>query len=121
MSITHFKLGRNLPTSRISAYECQVDTFGKLIRGKYVRGWYGHFTAERLQSEIMPKLAEYAAQGWSYPFLLTSHRLQEKATVHITATPRKAAGVKFSPRQRKSTHTQLALINSPTSFQLLSQ
>ena len=115
MLTTRIQIGRNLSRHRISAYECKMQPSAELVQGKYVRGWYGIFTIEGLQSEIMPKLAEYASQGWSYPFLITYHQLEDKANVHI-APP---SGIKFSRRRRKSSQTRLAVALSATEFKLL--
>lgn len=118
MKITRIAVGRHLSNIRISAYECEVHTSGKPVRKRYVRGWYGQFTVERLQSEIIPKLAEYAAaRRRSYPFLITTHQLQEKTAVYVPP-PKKASDVEFSHRQRKSTQTELAVVLSPKQYKI---
>ena len=110
MSKRAIRIGRVYPTWRINAYECEVDSSNAPIRrGKYVRGWYGTFTSDKLENEIMPKLAEWAAQGWSYPFLITSHQLESKATVHIIHPK----DLKYSPRKRQSKQAWLAVVLSP--------
>lgn len=124
MPTRRIKVSRNIPRGRISAYECELDVFGKPIgRGRYVTGWYGVFTVERLRNELMPKLAEYAAQGWPYPFLITCHELEGESTVTIAPKHGKlratASEIKFSRRQRKSAQTCLAVIVSVTEFSLL--
>ena len=59
MPTRRIQVSRNIARDRISAYECELDVFGKPIgRGRYVTGWYGVFTVERLCNELMPKLAE---------------------------------------------------------------
>ncbi|MBA7670301.1 hypothetical protein ES703_78446 [subsurface metagenome] len=115
MPTTRIQIGRNLSHHRISAYECKMKLSGEPVQGRYVTGWYGTFTIEGLQNEIMPKLVEYSSQGWSYPFLITYHQLENKANVHI-APP---SGVKFSRRRRKSSQTRLAVVLSATRFKLL--
>jgi hypothetical protein len=124
MSMRRIQVSRNIPRGRISAYECELDVFKKPIRqGRYVTGWYGVFTVERLRNELMPKLAEYAAQGWSYPFLITCHELEDKSTATIAPKPSKlrttASEIRFSHRRRKSAQTCLAVVMSVTDFSLL--
>ena len=80
---------RKYSTHRISAYECMLDISNRPLKGKYVRGWYGLFNEKKLCNEVIPKLAEYAAQGWTYPFLITSHMLEKGTTAHITVPPGK--------------------------------
>jgi len=116
------EVGRNLSRDRISAYECEMRASGELVKRKYVTGWYGIFTVERLKSELTPKLAEWAVQGLAYPFLITSHQLKDKTTIHITPPPEKRArssDIRFSPRQQSSPQTWLAVVLSATEFKLL--
>jgi len=124
MPARRIQVSRNIPRDRISAYECELDVFGKPVRrGRYVTGWYEVFTVERLRNELMPKLAEYAAQGWSYPFLITCHELEGKSMATIALKPSKlratASQIKFSRRRRKSAQTCLAVVTSVTEFSLL--
>ena len=124
MPKNELKLGRPYSRQRISAYECEVNQSGDPIRqGNYVAGWYGVFTPHRLQTEIMPKLSEHAAQGRLYPFLITSHQLADKAEVHFPEDkPRKslrASDIKFSQRRRCSPQTWVATVLSPTRFKEL--
>lgn len=116
------KVGRNLSRWRISAYECEVNQNGNPTEhGGYVTGWYGEFRPGRLENEIMPKLAEYAAQGRLYPFLITSHQLEKEATVHFMKEKiRRASDMKFSRRQRKSKRTPVAVVFSKTRSKILS-
>jgi hypothetical protein len=63
MSKEEIIVGRPYSIWRISAYECDVDQSGNPVKkGRYVVGWYGAFTPNKLQEEIMPKLSQYAAQ-----------------------------------------------------------
>jgi len=124
MPTRRIQVSRNIPRGRISAYECELDVFRKPTgRGRYVTGWYGVFTVERLHNELMPKLAEYAAQGWSYPFLITCHELEGGSMATIALKPSKvratASQIKFSRRRRKSAQTCLAVVVSVTEFSLL--
>ena len=107
------QVGRKYSEWRISAYECRLNSSGDVLkRGRYVIGWYGLFDIHRLKSEIMPKLAEYAAQGWSYPFLVTSHRLRSKTMVKIT--PPK--DVKYYRRRPDSRQTWHAVVLSTSKY-----
>lgn len=121
-SITRIgRLGRKLPIGRISAYECNVLNSGEVVVEKYVTGWYRTFSLDRLRTELMPKLAEYACQGRRYPFLITSHQLNDKAEVWASSRPDKkarASDIKFSPRTRNSSKVRLAIIRSPKEFEL---
>jgi hypothetical protein len=124
MPTRRIQVSRNISRGRISAYECESDVFRKPIRrGRYVTGWYGVFTVERLCNELMPKLTKYAAQGWSYPFLITCHELEGESTVTIALKLSKlratASEIKFSRRRRKSAQTCLAVVMSVTEFSLL--
>lgn len=124
MPTRRIQVSRNIPRGRISAYECELDVFRKPIeRGRYVTGWYGVFSVERLRNELMPKLAEYAAQGWSYPFLITCHELEGESTATIALKPSKvratASQIKFSRRRQKSAQTCLAVVVSVTESSLL--
>ena len=112
------KLGRKYSEWRIRAYECETDAAGSPIKkGKPIsRGWYGLFNTSKLESEIMPKLAEYAAQGWAYPFLITQHRLESKATIDIT--PPK--DLKYYPRKRQSEQTWVAIALGQKLYKILS-
>lgn len=78
---------------------------------------------ERLRNELMPKLAEYVAQGWSYPFLITCHELEDESTATIAPKPSKlhatTSEMKFSRRRRKSVQTYLAVVMSMTGLSLL--
>lgn len=121
MSTNGIRVGRSYSHWRISAYECDVNPSGDPMKRRgYVAGWYGMFTLNKLQSEIMPKLAEHAAQGRHYPFLITSHQLEDKTTVHVTkAATRRVPDVDFSPRRRCSQQTWTAVVLSPTKFRVL--
>lgn len=110
------RIGRQLSQYRISAYECAVNSSDEPVtRGAYIRGWYGIFDEHRLQNEIMPKLSEYVGQGYSYPILITSHRLASKTAVEIT--PPK--DLKFHHRNKESEQTSVAVVLSLTMFKLL--
>jgi hypothetical protein len=125
MPTDEIEVGRPYPNLRISAYECDMNLSGEPTKksGGYVRGWYGSFSRERLQGEIVPKLSEYAAQGRSYPFLITVHRLEDKARVHIIkrqAEQRaRCSDVEFSRRSRISGDVAVALVFSETDFRFL--
>ncbi len=114
------QIGRNLSEHRIAAYECTVDA-SAVTKGKRVAGWYGMFHEEQLKQEFMPKLAEYADQGRSYPFLITSYKLEGKTDTWIE-TPGKrgrARDVKFRPRRQRTAHQSEAVVYSRTRYQLL--
>ena len=109
------QVGRKYSEWRISAYECTLNSYGDVLKiGRYVIGWYGLFGLYRLKNEIMPKLAEYAAQGWSYPFLVTSHPLRSKTMVKITP-PKDIKYHRRRPdlRQPKTWH---AVVLSPSKY-----
>lgn len=113
---------RSLSQDRVSAYECQIDSSGRIIQGRYLKGWYGAFSAKRLQEELMPWLAQSVTQGCSYPFLLTHHRLKEKTSLHIQEhTDRKSriSDLSWTPRRSKTSKTQVAIVESAMKFRLL--
>ena len=122
MSNKELQVERNLSRWRISAYECEINQSGNPIkRPGCIAGWYGEFRPDRLENEIIPKLAEYVAQGRLYPFLITSHQLEKEATVHFMKEKiRRASDMKFSRRQRKSKQTPVAVVFSETQFKTLS-
>ena len=95
------QIGRNLSEHRIGAYECTVAG-QEVTRGKWVVGWYGMCDERRLKEEIFPKLSEYASQGASYPFLITSYVLESKTDVRIDTDSQRAKpkDVNFRPRRR---------------------
>ena|GEM_PF-5316932 len=111
------KLGRKYPKWRISAYECEINLSGTpTIWGRYIgRGWYGLFNLEKLKNEIMPKLIEYAKKGYSYPFLITQHEIEEKAKIDIN--PPK--DLKFYPREKQSGQTWVAVVLGPRKYKIL--
>ena len=107
------QIGRNLSKYRIAAYECTID--GSAVKkGKWVLGWYRMFHEERLKQELMPKLAEYAGQGASYPFLITSYLLESKADVLLGTKD-----VKFRPRPRQTANQNEAVVYSRNRYKLL--
>ncbi len=113
---------RSLSRDRVSAYECRIDSSGRIIRGRYVNGWFGGFSAKKLQEELMPWLSQHATQRYSYPFLLTHHRLQEKTAVHIQERIGRKARVSdlsWSPRRPGTPKTQVAVVESAEEFRLL--
>ena len=112
MTKPFLQIGRNLSQYRVSAYECSVE--GSAVnKGKRLTGWYGMFHEQRLIQEIAPKLAEYASQGASYPFLITSHLLEGKADLSIKGD------VKFKPRRPRSVQQNEAVVYSSTRYELL--
>ena len=117
------KVGRPYSKWRISAYECKVDESGALkLQGNYVVGWYGPFTAKKLEVEILPKLSQYAEQGKRYPFLVTEHRLKDEAEVRLPEglnRKLRAYDVKFEKRRRCTNIQHVAVVYSQTSFKLL--
>ncbi len=124
MSTHKIKIGRPYPRLRIGAYECELDRDGNPIKkSAQIVGWYGMFTPNRLQKEIMPKLAEYAAQGRHYPFLIATYQLENKAVVSlrndVLARKVKASDVKFSRRRRESAFVPTAVINSASEYRLI--
>ena len=119
------RIGRKYSEWRTSSWECEFDSSGVPIKKRdgYVRGWYGLCDEYRLQNEIMPKLAEWADQGRSYPFLITQHRLESKARVDIVSPMEHDKAilneVKFHKRKRQTEQIHFALVFSPTEFKLL--
>ena len=115
------QIGRNLSEHRITAYECTVE--GSAVKKKKggVAGWYGMFDEQRLKEKIVPKLTEYASQGASYPFLITSYMFEGKTDVGIEGNPKQARArdVKFRPRRRRTAHQNEAVVYSATRYQLL--
>jgi hypothetical protein len=92
-------------------------------RGQYVIGWYGAFTPNRLQEEIMPKLAQYTAQGNVYPFLIVSYQLENKSKASLPVNKLRkttCADIKFSRRSRRSLPQNVALVYSATECKVLS-
>jgi hypothetical protein len=124
MSKDEIIVGRPYSTWRISAYECDVDLSGNPKKqGKYVVGWYGVFTPDRLRQEIMPKLSEYAAQENAYPFLIVSYQLENKSKVALpdykSRKITRASDIKFSHRQRRSIPKWEAVVYSATECKIL--
>jgi hypothetical protein len=121
MSKAEIIVGRPYSTWRISAYECETDLSNNpKKKGRYVVGWYGTYSPKRLQHEIMPKLSEYAAQGYIYPFLVVSYQLENKSKVTLLADkPRRASDIMFSPRQRRSPQKMEAIVYSATECKVL--
>ena len=94
------QIGRSLSEHRVAAYECAADT-SAVTKGKWVAGWYGMFSEDRLTEEILPKLSEYVQQSLaSYQILIASHMLEGKTDVGIEGNPKQALArdVKFRPR-----------------------
>ncbi|MBA7596249.1 hypothetical protein ES703_03219 [subsurface metagenome] len=119
-------ISRNLPEARISAYECEVNMSGRPVKRKehkYVKGWYGHFNEKRLLGELIPKLQEYLPGGYSYPFLITTHRLEAKTTADISPPPgrkrARASDIRFQRRRRSSPQEWVAVVLSATTYKLL--
>ena len=111
---------RKLSEHRIAAYKCTVEGSSPK-KGKRVAGWYGMFDEKKLTQEIIPKLAEYAGQDATYPFLVTSYMLESKTDVSVE-TPEKqghARDVKFRPRRRRTAQENEAVVYSPTRQELL--
>ena len=124
MSTHEIKVGRPYSRLRIGAYECELDRGGNLIKKPgQIAGWYGMFTPDRLQKEIMPKLAKYAAQGRHYPFLIATYQLENKAVVSlrndVLARKVKASDIKFSRRRRESAFVLTAVVNSASEYRLI--
>jgi hypothetical protein len=108
-------VGRPYSTWRISAYECAVDLSGNPVKqGKYVVGWYGAFTPD--------KLSEYAAQENVYPFLIVSYQLEDKSKVTLPDDKSRKAttkDIKFSRRPRHSSQKWVAVVYSATKCKVL--
>jgi hypothetical protein len=124
MSKDEIIVGRPYSTWRISAYECDVDLSGNPTKqGQYVVGWYGAFTPNRLQGEIIPKLSQYAAQENVYPFLIVSYQLENKSKVTLPEDKSRkitrASDIKFSRRRRRSIPKQVAVVYSTTECKVL--
>ena len=124
MSADEIKVGRPYSRLRICAYECDLDQAGNPTKKSgQVAGWYGIFTPDRLQKEIVPKLAEHAAQGRHYPFLIITYQLEDKARVRlpndVPLRRVRASDLKFSRRPRASNWTVVAIVNSATEYALL--
>ena len=124
MSIQGIKLGRPYPSLRIGAHECDLDQGGDPTKkSRQIAGWYGTFTPDRLQEEIMPKLAEYVAQGRHYPFLIVTYQLENKAKVGlhegVEAKKVKASDIRFSRRRRESALRLTAVVSSASEYRLL--
>ena len=124
MSTHDIKISRPYSRLRIGAYECELDQGGNPIKKPgQIAGWYGMFTPDRLQNEIMPKLAEYAAQGRHYPFLVATYQLENKAVVSLgndgLARKLKASDIKFSSRRRESAFVPTAVVNSSSEYRLI--
>jgi hypothetical protein len=110
---------------RIRAYECEVDLYGNPVkRGKSVKaGWYGVFTSDKLENEIVPKLSEYAAQENAYPFLIVSYQLEDKSKVTLPIDKLRktirASDIKHSHRQRHSIPKWVAVVYSAKEYRIL--
>ena len=127
MSTREIKVDRPYSRLRIGAYECELDRGGNPVKKSgqkgQIAGWYGMFTPDRLQNEIMPKLAEYAAQGRHYPFLIATYQLENKAVVslrnNVPARKVKTSDIKFSRRRRESAFVPTAVVNSASTYRLI--
>lgn len=64
------------PDTRVGVYECEVAGKG-ITKGKWVCGYYGLFSPDRLRNEIIPDLKQKKESGWpfSYPLLVVSYSL----------------------------------------------
>lgn len=114
------QIGRNLSEHRIAAHEC-IASGSTPNKSKQVVGWYGMFHEERLKQEIMPKLTEYVRKGASYPFLITSYRLESKTDAWIEKPGKRGQvrDVKFRPRRRREAAQKEAVVYSETRYELL--
>lgn len=124
MSKDEIIIGRPYSIYRINAYECEVDHSNNPIKqGKYVVGWYGMFTPDRLKNEIMPKLSEYAAQENTYPFLIVTYQLQDKSKVILPLNKPnksiKSSDIKFSRRSKRSLPKLVAVVYSAKECKVL--
>ena len=118
------KIGRKYSTDRIRAYECELDSSGKPVRKiRSLRvGWYGLLDEAMLRTRILGKLAEYARQGWHYPFLLIQVRLVDKTDVRLRRNPpRRGSDIGFAPRKAdpRFGETPVAVVVSETEYRLL--
>ena len=124
MSTHEIKVDRPYSRLRIGAYECEIDRSGNPTgKSGQITGWYGMFTPDRLQNEIMPKLAEYASEGRHYPFLIATYQLENKAMVSfrndVLARKVKASDIKFSRRRREPAFVPTAVVNSASEYRLI--
>ena len=124
MSKDEIIVGRSYSTWRISAYECHVDFAGNPVKqGQYVVGWYGVFTLNRLQEEIISKLSQYAAHENVYPFLIVSYQPENKSKITLPEDKSRritrASDITFSRRQRRSLPKRVAVIYSATEYKVL--
>ena len=114
-------MARRLSEYRIAAHECSVEADG-IKKGTWVVGWYGLFDRAGLSDWLIPTLAEYAAVNRaSFPFLITSYRLEGKTDVRIGQGPGRSGSshVQFAPRRRATAQRNEAVVFSSSRYELL--
>ena len=70
-------MAKQLKTARIGVYTCHL--YGSLIsKGKWVKGYYGLYRDDLLNSMIIPDLRDAKRAGWDFefPVLVVSYRLR---------------------------------------------
>ena len=91
-------------------------------RGNVESGICRFKNRSRLAGELIPKLVEYAAMNRaSFPFLITSYRLEGKTDVTIGRGPGRAgsSNVHFRSRRRAGPQRDEAVVFSSSSYELL--
>jgi len=69
-------MARHLKSARIGVYECHLD--GRFVlKGKWLKGYYGLFRYDLLDSMIIPDIKDAKRAGWDFefPVLITSYSL----------------------------------------------
>jgi len=115
-------VARNLSRWRVSVYECEVSGAGNLSLGRYVLGEYGRFNNRMIDAKIMPRIPNYIAKGYNYPFLVTEHRLKDESTITFHKfKARSKDDMGFSKRTADRPKKNMAIIYALGSYRILNE
>lgn len=69
-------MAKQLKSTRIGIYECNLDG-NSILKGKWVKGYYGLFSNDLIDFKILPDLQEAKHAGWDFefPVLIVSYYL----------------------------------------------
>lgn len=69
-------MAKQLKSARIGIYECNLDG-NFVLKRKWVKGYYGLFSNDLIDSKILPDLQEAKHAGWDFkfPVLIVSYYL----------------------------------------------
>jgi len=70
----------------------------------------------------MPRIPNYTAKGYKYPFLVTEHRLKDESTIKfLRFKVRSKDDMKFSKRTADRPKKNMAIIYAPGSYRILNE